>query len=290
MALVRPTRQTLLAALAATLAVVLGGCGSQTEGGGGATDVPPEHVHGLGLNPADGSLYIATHTGLFRMERGSDRSERVGGSLQDTMGFAVAGPDRFLGSGHPDLRDDLPPLLGLIRSDDAGETWEPVSLAGDADFHALRVRGTRVVGYDAANVRLMLSDDSGATWRSVRPPAELGDLVVDPGDSRRLVATSAAGLLRSDDAGRRWSQLPGSGAVLAWPVSDALYGLTAAGRVEVSRDGGTTWTAAGDVGGEPAAATATGRDALIVALHDGRIRSSDDGGASWTDGAWPAGA
>ncbi|WP_348245882.1 WD40/YVTN/BNR-like repeat-containing protein, partial [Salmonella enterica] len=87
--------------------------------------------------------------------------------MQDTMGFAVVGPDRFIGSGHPELRDDLPPLLGLISSSDAGRTWEPVSLLGEADFHALDADGARVVGYDASGGRLMRSDDGGRTWTTL---------------------------------------------------------------------------------------------------------------------------
>ena len=45
----------------------------------------------------------------------------------DTMGLIVVGRRRFLGSGHPDLRDDLPPFLGLIDSRDAGRSWRAVS-------------------------------------------------------------------------------------------------------------------------------------------------------------------
>jgi hypothetical protein len=134
----------LLAVLAAAVTLAVTACGGGDPGADRAvTDPPPEHVHGLGINPADGALFIATHTGLFRMEAGSDSAERVGELLQDTMGFAVVGPDRFLGSGHPDLRSDLPPLLGLIRSGDGGLTWDSVSLLGEADFHALRVDGDR---------------------------------------------------------------------------------------------------------------------------------------------------
>ena len=78
-------------------------------------DPGPIHVHGLGVNPADGALFVATHTGLFRAARGEMRAQRVGGRYQDTMGFAVVGPDRFLGSGHPDGHEQLPPFLGLIE-------------------------------------------------------------------------------------------------------------------------------------------------------------------------------
>jgi hypothetical protein len=52
------------------------------------------------------------------------------------MGFTVLGSGRFLGSGHPDLREarekGLPPLLGLIESQDGGRSWVPISLLGEA--------------------------------------------------------------------------------------------------------------------------------------------------------------
>lgn len=125
-----------------------------------ATDAGPVHVHGLGVNPADEALFIATHTGLYRSGEGDSKSVRVGDSRQDTMGFTVAGADRFLGSGHPDARQDLPSLLGLIESTDAGETWESISLLGEADFHVLGLPASactattsRTTGYWSARTR-----------------------------------------------------------------------------------------------------------------------------------------
>lgn len=53
------------------------------------------------------------------------------------MGFTIAGPQHFLGSGHPDLREKLPSRLGLIASTDNGQSWQQLSLLGKADFHAL---------------------------------------------------------------------------------------------------------------------------------------------------------
>jgi hypothetical protein len=61
------------------------------------------HVHGLGINPADGALIVATHFDSFRVPPDGDEAVRIGDSFQDTMGFTVAGPDHFLGSGHPDV-------------------------------------------------------------------------------------------------------------------------------------------------------------------------------------------
>lgn len=277
----------MLSALAVVaLALLPAACAGRDDTADIEAGVGPEHVHGLGVNPADGSLYIATHTGLFRMPPGSDESARVGDRLKDTMGFAIEGPDRFLGSGHPDLRDDLPPLLGLIRSPDAGRSWEPVSLLGEVDFHALRVSGPRVVGYDATAGRLMASGDGGLEWTTLDTPAALSDLVLDPDDPMRIVAASDAGTITTSDEGASWTRLLVSARILAWPTADALYAIEADGAVEVSRDGGASWGRAGDVGGDPAAATAVGRDTLVVALHDGRIVSSADGGASWSAGAW----
>jgi hypothetical protein len=248
------TRRRLAALVAALLAIasVAAGC-SGDESADPAADAGPVHVHGLGVNPADGSLYVATHTGLFRMARGSEEAERVGDSYQDTMGFTVVGADRFLGSGHPDLRTDLPPLLGLIESSDAGRSWRPISLLGEADFHALRADGSRVLGYDASGDRLMSSADAGRTWTSTRPPAPLADVVAHPDDPGRLVAASEAGVISSRDGGRTWSAPRSVAVVLAWPSADALYALGPTGTVSRSGDEGASWTEVGSAPGEPSA-------------------------------------
>ncbi|MGI8439453.1 MAG: F510_1955 family glycosylhydrolase, partial [Thermoleophilaceae bacterium] len=135
----------------------------------------------------DGSLFIATHTGLFRLAKDQARAQRVGQSSQDTMGFTVVGPDRFLGSGHPGDLEGGPSLLGLIGSRDGGRGWRPVSLSGEADFHLLRAAGPRVYGADSSSGRLLVSADEGRTWSERRPPGDLVDLAVDPREGRRLV-------------------------------------------------------------------------------------------------------
>ena len=75
--------------------------GSNTETGTAKQpDAELVHVHGLGVNPADDQLYVATHTGLFRLD--GETPVRIADRYQDTMGFTVAGQNRFLGSGHPE--------------------------------------------------------------------------------------------------------------------------------------------------------------------------------------------
>jgi hypothetical protein len=95
-----PRGRLLLLALALVLGGVFAGAllwdrssaEEETFTGVPAADPGPIHVHGLGVNPADGSLFIATHTGLFRVAKESRKAKRVGDRYQDTMGFSVIGP------------------------------------------------------------------------------------------------------------------------------------------------------------------------------------------------------
>jgi hypothetical protein len=254
--------------------------------GGTVDDAGPVHVHGLGINPADSSLLIATHTGTYRVAPNERKADRIGESRQDTMGFTVAGPDYFLGSGHPDFAEavekDLPPHLGLIESRDAGRTWRTISLLGEADFHVLRFAGERVYGYDASNDRLLVSGDRGRTWREANRPAPLLDLAVDPADGRHVVAAGEGGLYESANEGRRWRRLAPRIGHLAWPAPQTLYLVDPEGSVVRSANEGKRWRRIGNIGGEPAALFAQTGGELYVALHDGTIKQSRDGGRTWS--------
>ena len=264
--------------------LALAGCGSDgdarpSDAGPVISDPGVAHIHGVGINPADDAVIIATHTGMFRAPAGEQRAERIGDRRQDTMGFTVVGPDRFLGSGHPDLRDDLPPLLGLIRSSDAGKRWQPVSLLGEADFHILRAAGDRVYGVNSADGALMASADGGRTWEQRTPPGPLLDLAIDPRDPDRIVVASERGLAFSSDGGKGWRPLdPQRAGLLAW--TDRLVLVDAAGDVHASSDDGRSFAKVGALGGQPAALAS--RDGqLIAALHDNTVHVSSDGGRTW---------
>jgi hypothetical protein len=249
------------------------------------TDPGPVHVHGLGINPADGALFIATHTGTYRLSPDAQKAQRVGEGRQDTMGFTVVGPNRFLGSGHPDPQamsaQNLPPNLGLIESVDGGRTWRSVSLLGEADFHVLRSRGNRVYGFDSTNGRFLVSRNHGATWSRRPIPGGLLDLAVNPLRSSHVVAASERGLISSIDDGASWRMLGEWVGLLAWPAPARLFQVDGAGVVHASRDSGKRWRPVGDIGGQPAAFLAETADDLYVALHDGTVKQSADGGRSW---------
>ncbi len=262
---------------------LVAGCGSAESFEPPAPEDPgPIHVHALGVDPADGALFVATHTGLWRLGEGDTEASRVTDRRQDTMGFTVVGPGHFLGSGHPDLRDELPPHLGLIESRDAGRTWNSISLLGEADFHVLRTAAGRIFGFDATNARLLVSENGGASWEQRPVPAPLLDLVVDPENPNRLLGAVGRGLVVSENGGATWSALDSPPGLLAWPAAGDLYVVDVAGRVFVSPEPAGPWSEAGAAGCEPAAFHATGAGALYVALHDGPIVRSVDGGASWS--------
>jgi hypothetical protein len=267
-----------------------GNHGTETFTGIAPDDPGPIHVHGLGVDPDDGALFIATHTGLYRVGKGETKAERVGDKYQDTMCFTIAGPDRFLGSGHPDARDlqnGTPPPLGLIRSKDEGRTWTPVSLSGEADFHVLRYLGNRVYGYDATNDRLMVSGDAGKSWTEHQAPAPILDLAADPENRDHIVATTVGelpgtqGLQESRDGGETWTKLGDPVGLLVWPSAQRLYLVDASGFVSVSADSGESFNIMGDIGGEPAAFMAIDSRELYAALHDGTINVSHDAGETW---------
>jgi hypothetical protein len=279
----QPTRRLVASAGLALflLAIVLGAVWLRADDSDRAAAEDPGlvHVHGLGVNPADRALYIATHTGLWRLPPGAREPERIGESRQDTMGFTIAGPDHFLGSGHPDnVRE--PPLLGLIESNDRGEDWDPISLLGEADFHVLRAVGDRVYGYDVTNERLMVSTNSGRSWTERRPPPVV-DLAPNPADPTHVIASTERGLLSSRDSGARWSPLGDGVGLLAWPAPKALYLVDGAGDVHTSSDRGRRWTRVGQIGGQPAALIATTEQELYAAVHQGGIVRSRDGGRTW---------
>jgi hypothetical protein len=268
---------------AGAVAFALSGDKGEDGGSGGAGGRPGlTHVHGLGVNPKDGALFIATHTGLFRAAEGQTKPSRVGESEQDVMGFSVMGPDRFLGSGHPGPLQSGPSNLGLIRSDDAGKSWDSVSLLGESDFHVLRTKEPMVYGFDASNSRLLVSADDGQKWEERDTPGAMLDLAIDPSDSSRVVASTEHGLVTSDNRARSWRTLAsGPLALLTWPASDAIYRVDGAGTVARSTDGGRSWDRKGSIGAQPAAFASAG-DSLYVALPDGTVKRSVNAGETWT--------
>lgn len=252
----RPVRSRyLLAAVAVALASALSGCGGTDHSSppgtpGSADETALGHVHGLGVDPGDNTLYVASHNGVFRVINDGDR-ERVADRAQDTMGFAVVGPGHFLGSGHPDVNEeDLPSSLGLIESTDGAETWEPVSLLGDADLHAIEPVGMRIYAYDSQTGSLITTTNR-TDWDTITSQP-LYDLAADPNDPETVYATTGEGVLISSTDQGEPVEVSGAPTLtgMDWQADGPLVGIAPDGAVMVSDDPTTgVWREVGALDG-----------------------------------------
>jgi hypothetical protein len=202
------------------------------------------------------------------------------------MGFTVVGFDRFLASGPPDLRDrrlrvdGKPPLLGLVESRDGGATWEPRSLLGEADFHALESIDGRVYGWNASTSELMVSADL-QTWERLSS-IEITSFAIDPGDPQRAVAATGDGVVVSTNAGRDWQAVAAAPELVVVDWGDTgVWGIDRNGGVHHSEDG-RAWTERSRFQGEPQALEVSGGDLYVALSEDERtvVRRSTNG-QSW---------
>ncbi|WP_258725245.1 F510_1955 family glycosylhydrolase [Cellulomonas sp. NS3] len=241
--------------------------------------LPGAHTHGVGINPADDLVYLATHEGLFRYdETGPTRV----GPVIDLMGFTVAGPDHFYASGHPGAGTDMPNPVGLIESTDAGETWTALSREGESDFHAMTASSTSVVAFDGAALQ---ATSDGVSWGDLDVPVPPFAMDVSP-DGRTIVVTSHEGPVRSTDAGASWDRLDGAPLlqVVDWADTSTVVGLTPDGDVTLSEDAGATWAPAATLPGPPqavAARRAADGTLRVVAVTQDTVLESVDLGAGF---------
>ncbi|MCF7552660.1 F510_1955 family glycosylhydrolase [Pseudonocardia sp. WMMC193] len=286
-----------MAVAVAVAVAVVAACGRPAQPGPGPVVASPGnavsgHLHGLGIDPGDGLVYVATHRGLVRLE--PDGAEAVGDSRHDLMGFAITGPGQFLASGHPGEPHEDPAgpasSLGLVRSIDGGRSWTEVSLAGAADLHAITVAGSVVYGWDSLTATVQASHDGGRTWEP-RSRGSLADLAVDPTDPRHLWATTPEGPAESRDGGHTFTLMAPipvmSGPLVFVETVPDLHGDREPDLVGVDTSGrvwgryGDGWRVSGELGAAPTALAVVGPDRYLAATTEAVV-SSEDAGRTWT--------
>ena len=124
-------------------------------------------------------MLLGTRLGLFRKPPGNpiplrawSAASRAGRSRQP-RGPGYSGPGELLATGHPD-GGALPENLGLIRSGDAGDTWESVSGLGKTDYHILQVAGDRIAAVEAEAQAIRVSGDGGRELRRAHAARRAG--------------------------------------------------------------------------------------------------------------------
>ncbi|WP_165067689.1 WD40/YVTN/BNR-like repeat-containing protein [Marisediminicola senii] len=250
------------------------------------------HIHGLGISDS-GDLFVATHTGVYRLPSGTrggfDALEGpIANNAQDTMGFTMVDGTMF-GSGHPDptgTQSHLP-SLGLITSTDEAQTWEAVSLTGEADFHDIAAvqnstGGHDVYAYDATAGSVQTSRDSGKSWAQ-GATISARDLTFDTASST-LYATTEDGVATSTDGGTTFVSAEGPALYLAEALNDGsgrLVGTDVSGAVWLKSPEGT-WQETGKTSGQVAALAVRGGAQPLLVTADARgVSTSEDFGATW---------
>jgi hypothetical protein len=286
----RPAAGFSLAALAVSLLTLATGCSSTALQVVDAQSRPP-YIDAFAVNPKDGSLLLATNKGLFHIDadgkkgrplRSEVKVSNKGSAFGDKVSaFAFVGPNRLLGSGHPD-DPTVPGNLGLMQSSDGGASWKAVSRVGLSDLHVIKPQGGLVFAYDTVLGAAIVSSDSGKTFAERDAPAEpVTDLASDPQDPNYLLAASVNSLAVSTDQARSWKTLgPADQPQLAWGAH-GLFRADAGGIVSTSKDRGRSWKQVGRLEGNPGKLVETPDGKLYVALDSGIVQISTDGGRNW---------
>ncbi|MGH2348914.1 MAG: F510_1955 family glycosylhydrolase, partial [bacterium] len=229
--------------------------GGRPATGGIVTEFP--HIHGMGADPetAD-TLWLGTHGMLVKVV-GTTQWIRIGQTNYDLMGFNVhpTKPGVLLTSGHPGAGDPRPNPLGVEMSEDGGEHWASLSMAGQADFHAMSVSPADPQVVYAWNVSgavgFYRSRDGGRQWTHVPTTfRQVFALAASPTNREEVWAGTDAGLFRSRDGGSAWQ--PVSPNVTGFPVTaiaihmarpSNVYAYAAAPQFGLirSNDGGNSW-------------------------------------------------
>jgi hypothetical protein len=162
--------------------------------------------HTMAVSPADGDVLY----GWFREEFFVSRD--AGHSWERTSAEALVRTGGVVSlAGHPDDPDEVwaGTPAGLLRSPDAGRTWEPVAGGQTTAVGLDPSDGDRVLAYAAEGLKE--SRDSGQSWTALDLTLEddaVGYIAVHPEDPEVIyVGTYGQGLLRSNDGGATWTEL-----------------------------------------------------------------------------------
>ncbi|MCW2839931.1 MAG: hypothetical protein JWR55_1414 [Aeromicrobium sp.] len=263
--------------MAVVAALVMSSCSNSSNTPAAPQPADFGHVHGIGLNPADSTVYVASHNGVFAIVQG--KGVLVANRRQDTMGFTIAGPNDFLASGHPDPASDTVNPLGLINSTDGAKTWQTMSLGGQDDLHSIDAANGFVYAYGAAGEVMMTQDRT--SWTPILRAA-LIDLAVDPRQPSSLVATRADGQVIAWTVGQQPRQLTSAPPLvfIDRTASSRLVGIDSVGQVFTSDPDGKTWLAREQLPGQPESISVRS-ETWLAATSTGIYESADEG-RSWS--------
>jgi uncharacterized repeat protein (TIGR01451 family) len=136
----------------------------------------------------------------------------------------------YMGVGTAASGGNAAQYLGVYRSTDAGQTWNPANSGiSTTTIGALAVDPTNSqVVYATTDSTLIKTTDGGSSWSSTAWPATSGAgapfaLAIDPAHPQVLYAAGSAAIGRSVDGGTTWESLRTAQSFPAWaPTSSSL--------------------------------------------------------------------
>jgi photosystem II stability/assembly factor-like uncharacterized protein len=270
-----------------------GGDGEEEAAAPTAAAGTTSDIVSIAIDPSDGTLLAGSGPAFYRLPPGAEKPEQAKGALSTPKGAGTLTKDvvvRFekpgtiIASGHSG-QAALPPVLGILRSTDMGDTWEPISGLGEADYHELEIQGNRIFGLRNEDPGMIqVSDDGGKTWDTVEAPSVAApiDVSVNPGDPKVWAVSTDQGVFVSKNEGKSWRQRDTVfGARIAWGP-DGLYSAGKDGKAKLSADNGDSWQEVGTIGAGPKELIVSPKGELYASVAGPEIRRSTDGGKTWS--------
>lgn len=276
------------------LGLFLAACSPETNVSESTQPIQIPHIHGLGFSADDSALYVPAHTGLIVYSNGGWNVPDL--PINDYMGYTPT-DQGFYSSGHPSLNSNLPNPLGIVKSEDDGQTLQTLAFQGEIDFHQLGV-GYKNHAIYALNetpntqigIGLFYSLDDGATWEQSALSGVRGQILqiaVHPTKAEMVALATENGLYLSSNYGSTFEQVGNSAPVSSVtfdPAGDQLlfgyrelstYTLES-GQIQVLTSPTLTQdTAIGYIAVDPMSNT------LALATFAKDIYLSQDNGVSW---------
>lgn len=160
------------------------------------------HIHSVATDGKN--LYVASHHGLYVLKK---NGWKLRGEDFDIMGLAFS-EGVFYASGHPGPLQNLPDPVGVLVSHNQGNTWRPLSLTGEVDFHLLEVSQENFIGAAANLGEILKSKDGGQTWQSTQVPV-FSDMTLNPILKNEILLATKSGLRYSMDFANTFEDIAG---------------------------------------------------------------------------------
>jgi hypothetical protein len=220
---------------------------------------------------ADGLRLLAAASGnvLYLSKDGADTWNPVGPSARNWKSVAVAG--------------DGTNMVAVVSSgtlwvsNDGGDTWKEKATLG------VRTWSSTAAAYDGSRLYasgdgFFYSLDKGTNWTPAATPS--ATLLACSPNGLKLVGAAAGQIITSVDGGTNWTTRTSAG-TRSWTSlaisadGSRIIGTVTGGRIYVSLNGGTTWTATGPTAAWTSLAAANDATKLIAVPDTGNIYISE---------------